>query len=140
MMALHSRIIHLSRTNYDLLLSPSDRNLTIGKSTLTGFIYSVSSHMNVTFEDFYINNVTFTVETPFLYFLASSASNFDTQNDQTTLTIKNGAIKNMFETPKSTLESSSSTGKSLFVYANAQTILKVHNLSVTNAIFTSTSH
>ena len=138
MMALHSRTIHSSRSwlwlpNWSLL----NRNITIGKSTLTGFIYFLSCHTNVTIEDFYINNVTLTVESPFFYFAASSTSYYDTQGQQTTLAIKNGVVQNMYETPKSTLSSSSSPSKGLLVCSNQQTILKVHNLSVTNALFTS---
>jgi len=116
---------------------PLNRNITISNTTGGGFIRAIYTHINVTFEDFYINNVTFNGEDPFLGLSASSRSYYDTFNNQTTLTVKNGVIQNMLEKHGDTLSKISSPANALFINSNAQTILKVHNLSVTQSIFTS---
>jgi len=76
-------------------------------------------------------------EDPFLSVTASSTSYSDTQNKQTSLMIRNGVIQNMFEKHGATLKSVASPTSGLFVNSNGPTILKVHNLSLTNVIFTS---
>jgi len=99
-MASHSRIIHLSKISGLWLLRITFllyRNIIVRNSTKTGFIAAAMTHSNMTFEDFYINNVTFTGEEPFLYVMASRSSYYDAPNDQTTLSIKNGVLQNMLQ-------------------------------------------
>jgi len=114
-----------------------DRDITMGNSTGGGFITANFVHINVIFEDLYINNFTFTGEEPFLYVNAGGTSYNDKQNDQTAIVIKNGVIKHMYEGPASTLKNTASSFNALFVQSSGPTILKVQNLSVTNSIFSS---
>jgi len=118
--------------------SHKNRNIYLSNFTSAGFIASVWTRINVTFEDFYINNVTFTGEDPFLAIFASDSYYYDTPNDQTTLTVRNGVIENLYEEPAITLRNLASPYNSLFIGASGPTILKVHNLTVTNVIFSST--
>jgi len=139
-MATHSIIIHSSKIqspDYALLTkSFAYRNIVISNNTAGGFIFSTISRVNVTFEDFYINNVTFTGENPLIKISAGSAYP-DTQGKQTSLIIRNGVLENMLEKHGPTLATKASAQNGLFVFSNGPTILQIYNLSVTNVVFTS---
>jgi len=112
-----------------------NRNITVGAFS-TGFIGGFVSRFSILFEDFYVNNVTFNGNCPFLYMAANGASFYDTASLMTNVTLRNGVVENLFE--NGTIMTSVGTqyvAYPLFMGVDGPSIFRLSNFTASNVIF-----
>ena len=115
-----------------------NRNIVIGNiSSSSGFIGCIISKANITFEDFYINNVTFTVESPFIYVGNKNSANVDTPTSLTSMNVTNGLVENMFDKNPNPLSNVAMIYSALFINLMGPSFMNVQNLTAKNIFFDS---
>ena len=120
-----------------LTLSLLNRNIMIGNINANGFIGCIISKTNIIFEDFYISNVAFTGESPFIYVSNTNTANYDTPTSLTGMNVRNGFVENMFEKNPNPLSSDAMRESGLFINLMGPSLMTVQNFTARNILLNS---